>query len=121
LANPPSHPSINQPIEDRLSAFRIGDIRGESDLLVRLGEEIFCPLRVAAKLVIVGSLGCVEFLVCLHDIPLGGRHIAMPVRINVYDWGLGKRYSNADETCVDGGGDKKLSLRHECSPGNDWH
>ena len=70
------------------------DIRSQSDLAVRLREQIFRPLGVAAELVFVCLLGLFEALVGLNDIALCSRQIAVAAAIDVHDRGLGKHRSD---------------------------
>ena len=99
-------------IADDLAVVRIRDIRGQSDLLVGLGEQIFRSLCVTAQLVLVIALGGIDFLVGLDDITLGGSQIAMSMRIDVYDWRLGERRGDAGKRCVEGGTDEQAFLCH---------
>ena len=56
-----------------------------SDLCVGLGEEVFGPLSVAAKIVMAVALDSVELMVWLNDVTFRAGEIAVAMRIDVDD------------------------------------
>jgi hypothetical protein len=74
----------------QLAAILVRHIGGQPDLFIRLGKQLLCSGRMTSELVFIGSLCLVEFLICLNNKSLRGREIAVSMRVDVDDWGLGK-------------------------------
>jgi hypothetical protein len=99
----------------RLPSFLVRDVGCEPQFFVGLREQIFCSLRVSAKLAVVIALGGIDFLICLDDGDLSGPEVSV-APINVDDRGLRKGNSDAGYDYTDGDGYDQDFIFHFHSP-----
>jgi len=100
----------------------IGDIRGQTELFVRLAEKLFCSRSVAGELAVVGSLRIANVVEGLDNVVLRGGKIAMAVAVDV---DVGLRYAlgechGAQYRCAGEGGDDDIAAFQDSSPLFRW-